>query len=43
MVLDEILMLPHRLYPSVSALGHQNGRAAAVDNRSLLQLALVHP
>ena len=43
MVLGEILMLPHRLYPSVGALGRRNGRAAAVDNRPLLRLTLVHP
>ena len=36
MVLGEILMLPRRLYPSVSTLGHQNGRAIAMDNRSPL-------
>ena len=43
MVLSEILMVPRHLYPSVSTLGHRNGRAAIVDNRSPLQLALVHP
>ena len=43
LVLGEFLMLPRRLYPSVSALGRWNGRAIAVDNRSLLKLTLVHP
>ena len=40
-VLGEFLVLPRRLYLFVSALGHQNGHAAAMDSHSPLQLAPV--
>ena len=41
-VLGEFLVLPRRLYLSISALGRQNSHAAFADNCSLLPLALVH-